>query len=41
MIVEHFVLDLYVELSAYDDELLFQILLGRNHITKLNDDDVN
>jgi hypothetical protein len=41
MIVEHFVFDLYVEFSAYDDELFFQILLGRNHITKLNNDDVN
>ena len=40
-IVEHCVLDLYVELGAYDDELPFQILLGKNHITKLNDDDVN
>jgi len=36
-----FELDLYVELSCYDVDLFFQILLGRNHITKSNVDDVN
>ena len=41
MIAEHVELDLYIELSAYDDELPFQIFQGRNH-TVLNDDaDVN
>ena len=34
-----FNLNLYFELSAYEEDMLFQIILERNLIVKLNDDD--
>jgi hypothetical protein len=29
LIIEHFCFELYVELSSYEDEVLYQILLGK------------
>ena len=37
LIIEMFCLDLYVELSSYDDEALYQILLGKTPCTDLGD----
>ena len=39
--IENICLDLYVELSSYDDEALCQILLGKTPCTDLGDIDLN
>jgi hypothetical protein len=37
MIIEHFNLDLYVEISQYDNEQRYQILLGKKPTTDINE----
>ena len=40
LIIEQFCLELYVELSSYEDEVLHHILLGKTPFTDLGDVDL-
>jgi hypothetical protein len=37
MMIEHFNLDLYVEISQYDNEQRYQILLGKKPLTDIDE----